>query len=601
MSKKEKIKSAIYKIIWILKQTEINTKALVLGFFLATLLVILNFVLLSFLFPIINLILEQDLSIVQNIKYFNVLIPALGIENSFWKVLIVLGGALYLVTIVKSIIRYFSFVSINLQAKTASNKIRQIIFKRYLSFGKLFFDNKNLSELDRTLLDSSNVIHQTLDTVNRIIIDTLTLAVYLGFLFFISWKLTLFAFPFLVFLYFFSNKIKNKIRQLTREREATQKKFLNKISEIINCMILVKGFGREKEEEKEFLYQSQKEIESNIKIQKKQQILAPVEEMISTSTILIIAGSVALISLYDPNFALGHGMVFMYILYRIPSQISAIQSKQTSMIAYEEKLKDIELLLDDKEKYIFSGGEKIFTQLQKSIEFKNLTFGYTSKNVLHNISFNITKGEKIAIIGKTGSGKTTISNLLLRFYDCPEGTILIDGIDIREFTLESLKKHFAFVTQNTILFNDTIRANILYSDPNVAQERFEEIIKKLDIEEITDKFAEKTNYVVGERGNKLSGGEKQRISLARALIKDASIIVLDEPTSSLDAKTEKNITNAIQEMWKDKTMVIIAHKISTIMHCDRVLVIEGGKIIEQGNPKELIEKKGEFYKYYDVN
>lgn len=600
MSKKEKIKSAIYKIIWILQQTEINTRALVLGFVLATLLVVLNFILLSFLFPIVNLILEQDLSIVQDIKYFNVLIPALGIQDSFWKVLFVLGGTLYLVTIVKSIIRYFSFVSINIQAKTASNKIRQIIFKRYLSFGKLFFDNKNLSELDRTLLDSSNVIHHTLDTVNRIIIDALTLTVYLGFLLFISWKLTLFAFPFLIFLYFFSNKIKHKIRQLTREKEATQKKFLNKISEIINCMILVKGFGREKEEEKEFLYQSQKEIESNIKIQKKQQILAPVEEMISTSTILIIAGSVALISLYDPNFALGHGMVFMYILYRIPGQISTIQTKQTSLIAYEEKLKDIELLLDDKEKYIFSGGENTFTQLQNSIEFKNLTFGYTSKNVLHNISFNIAKGEKIAIIGKTGSGKTTISNLLLRFYDCPTGTILIDGIDIKEFTLESLKKHFAFVTQNTILFNDTIRANILYSDPNVAQERFEEVFKKLNIEEITDKFAEKTEYIIGERGNKLSGGEKQRISLARALIKDASIIVLDEPTSSLDAKTEKNITNAIQEMWKDKTMIIIAHKISTIMHCDRVLVVEGGKIIEQGNPKELVEKKGEFYKYYDV-
>ena len=141
----------------------------------------------------------------------------------------------------------------------------------------------------------------------------------------------------------------------------------------------------------------------------------------------------------------------------------------------------------------------------------------------------------------------------------------------------------------------------MYADPNVAQERFEEIIKKLDIQEITEKFAEKSDYVVGERGNKLSGGEKQRISLARALIKDASIIVLDEPTSSLDAKTEKNITNAIQEIWKNKTMIIIAHKISTIMHCDKVLVIEGGKIIEQGNPKELVEKKGEFYKYYDVN
>jgi subfamily B ATP-binding cassette protein MsbA len=307
-----------------------------------------------------------------------------------------MGLFLYATTAIKSIIKYLTFLSINLQTQTASKKIRDVVFGRYLSFGKLFFDNTKTSDLNRLILDSSSTINRILDSINKIIIESITIIVYLVFLMFISWKLTLLSLPLLAILYFVSSSIKHKLKELSKERDEVQKGFLNKISEILSCLILVRGFGKEEKEEQAFKLESDKEIQSNIAIQKKMQIIPPLEEVLSTTTGLIIAGAIALASIYDPNLAMVNAVVFIYILMRIPGEINAVQGAQTNLIQVQGRLEELENVLDDKEKFIFNGGNTKFTGLKSGIEIKNLKFGYVDDRlVLNDVSFEIKKGEKV--------------------------------------------------------------------------------------------------------------------------------------------------------------------------------------------------------------
>ncbi len=593
----KKVNSSIFRI---LTQVEINWLTFVGGTILAVFLVILNFLLISLLFPIANLILSHDLAAALNIKYIGPVILYLGIQQSFWKILVLMGSFLYMTILLKALIRYFSFLFINLQAREAAYRIRQIVFKRYLKFGKQFYDNRSVADLNRTLIESSDVVYQGIDNINKIVIDVITLFIFGLYLFKISWQLALLSVIPLVFLYYTSGSIKNRIRKLLTEREHGQRTFLIVVNDILSCIPLVKSFGKEKYEETEFSRESEKDIESSVKIYKKMQLLSPLEEIVSTTTILFIAAMIAIATAYDKEFNLASAMVFMYILHKMPEYIGAIQAKKTALIQLEPRIRSVEDVLVDKDKYIVEGGENEFTGLAEQIEVKNLTFGYEAKDVLKNISFVIPKGKTTAIVGKTGSGKSTIAHLLLRFYDCPEGSILFDGKDIKSYSLDSIKKHIVFVSQQTMLFNKTIRENIVYGHPEAEPEKLVNIIKSTDLQSVIEKFTERDQYIVGERGAKLSGGERQRVSLARSLLKNASIVILDEPTSSLDAKTEKDILATMKSEWLDKTVVIIAHRISTVMHADEVLVMENGAIVERGSPQDLLERKGKFFEYYNA-
>ena len=224
-----------------------------------------------------------------------------------------------------------------------------------------------------------------------------------------------------------------------------------------------------------------------------------------------------------------------------------------------------------------------------SIRFENVSFGYSKdRPILHNVSFEIPSGKKIAVVGKSGSGKSTLVRLLFRFYDVTSGRISIDGQDIREVTLESLHAAIGIVPQDTVLFNDSIKYNVYYGRPNCSEAEFLAAIEQANLKEFVESLPDKYETMVGERGLKLSGGEKQRVSIARTILKDPPILVLDEATSSLDSKTERHIQNALDIVAKNRTTLIIAHRLSTIADADLILVLEQGKIVEQGTYAELL-------------
>jgi subfamily B ATP-binding cassette protein MsbA len=234
------------------------------------------------------------------------------------------------------------------------------------------------------------------------------------------------------------------------------------------------------------------------------------------------------------------------------------------------------------------------------IEYHNVTFRYDKEIVLDGVSFSVKPGEKVALVGSSGAGKTTAVNLLPRFYDVTKGKITIDGMDIRQVTLQSLREQIGVVSQQTLLFNDTVRSNIAYGRPDIPEREVITAAKMADAHDFIRKLAQGYDTIIGEQGVMLSGGQRQRISIARALLKNAPILILDEATSSLDTESEREVQTALDRLMKKRTVLVIAHRLSTVRNVDRILVLSEGRIIEEGVHKELMAKGGEYKKLYEL-
>jgi len=294
-------------------------------------------------------------------------------------------------------------------------------------------------------------------------------------------------------------------------------------------------------------------------------------------------------------------LVFIYtafgnlvgLLYRFVHGIRGYYTSMAdfqSLFRYEKIHNEIKDIPNAKELNIRKG----------EIEFRNVTFGYKKNKLFSNFNLRVPEGKKVALVGHSGSGKTTLIRLLYRLYDVDEGEILIDGRNIKDFKQESLRSELSIVSQECVLFDETIYNNILFSNPGAKRNEVMQAMKFAQLYKIVDTFQKKEKTIVGERGIKLSGGEKQRVSLARAILADKKILVLDEPTSSLDSKTESDIQKGMEELMKNRTSIIIAHRLSTIMNSDMIVVMEKGKIVQKGTHKQLIKKKGVYMELWNL-
>jgi subfamily B ATP-binding cassette protein MsbA len=257
-------------------------------------------------------------------------------------------------------------------------------------------------------------------------------------------------------------------------------------------------------------------------------------------------------------------------------------------------------LLDQKPDIVSKPEAIQLPPFQNSIELKNLHFHYDDTPILKNINLTVPAGQILAIVGPSGSGKSTLTNLIPRFYDINQGAILLDGIDIRDVNLQSLRNQIAIVTQHTILFNETIRNNIAYGDTSKTDEQIRNAADAAHALPFIDKLPEGLNTIIGESGMKLSGGERQRLSIARAILKDAPILVLDEATSALDTESEQEVQKALENLMKNRTTLVIAHRLSTIRNADRIIVIKNGEIVEEGTHDQLIALDGEYETLYNI-
>ncbi|MDD4183399.1 MAG: ABC transporter ATP-binding protein [Candidatus Omnitrophica bacterium] len=512
-----------------------------------------------------------------------------------------IAGLIFIAIVLKNVIIYLnSVLSVHWHVNFQSN-VYKFIFNRFMIFGKLFFDRTSQGYLNMVLNYTETVL-RTLTVCELSANRIFTLTIYTATMFMISWKLTLISVCIFPLLHYSLKFIIKKIYQIAQLRNKAWAELNRKVFNFLSCIPLVKAYSKESEAIASYakITEQLKIIDS--KAARTFRLIEPVQDLIINVFLLGMVAIVALLLARDKPAEISSFVVFFYAAKRSLPLFNVFNDLRANFAQAKPPLKELLNIVDDKNKFFIIEGKNNFEGLKKGIEFKHLNYSYTKGvAVLRDISFFIPKGKMTAIVGPSGAGKTTIISLIVRFYDCPPQSILFDGFDVRDFTLKSTRMHMALVSQEALLFNDTLRNNIVFGlDRCVTDEELCEVTRKTRIYDFIMRLPDGFNTEIGDRGIKLSGGERQRIALTRALLKGSEILILDEATSSLDTNTEKLIQEAIDEAVKGRTTIVIAHRFSTIKNADKIIVIDKGMLVESGSLDQLLAKKGIFYGYWEA-
>lgn len=479
--------------------------------------------------------------------------------------------------------------------------IRQALYDHIQRLSLYHFISIPMGQLISRITGDVGVLQASVSrAITSIIKDFFTALGLLCVVFYRDFKLALIAFLVLPFLFIPIFQFGLKTKKYSYRVNVIVGNMLSFLKEYFSGIRIVKVFNLEEKGKKIFSEENEKFFKNYMKQIKVRAVSGPIIELMSAFAIAGViwyGGRQVILGNATPGnfFSFITALILLYEpIKRLNGSYSTIQEGIGSAKRIFE-IMDIasERLIDDK-------ATKELKEFNDSIEFKNVSFKYDKDYVLKNFNLKVKKGEKIGIVGTSGGGKSTLVNLLPRFYELEEGQILIDNIDIREYTLKSIRSMIAMVTQEVILFNATVRENILYGRDDATLDDVVRSAKNANAHNFIMSFPDQYETNVGEMGEFLSGGERQRIAIARAFIKDAPIVILDEATSALDTQSEREVQKALEELMAGKTCFIIAHRLSTLINMDRIIVLKYGEICEEGSHAELIEKKGEYYKLFTM-
>ena len=554
------------------------------------------------LIPMLKGIIGMDFGFVKQYSFSKIIFKKFPnvLDFSNREMFILLLSIIFTAAVLKDILEYASSLILSRQLRKTSNGFMQLIFERYLSFGKQFFDRSSLGYLHTVLLGFSNQVISQIMLFKSFLSSFFMLLAYLVIMLKVSWQLTLFVVIFFPIIYYSSDWLIKKIKTASKSYSDSYSRLSRRISNILSCIPLVKLYSAEEREKKHFSVLSTEIEKLLFSMDKKSYLIGPLQHIIFLVEILLLVLIMVFIVVKTKTVEIGSFLVYFYLIKQVFGSFTSLNNMRMSLAHISGPMAEISKVFDDKDKFFISQGVKDFPGIKEKIEFQNLSFCYLKDTcILNDLSFSIEKGKTTAIVGPTGAGKTTIISLLLRFYDSGPSSIIIDNVDIRDFTSKSLRAHMTLVSQDILLFNDTLRNNIIYGlEIKPTEEEINDAIKKARLYDFVVKLPEGLDTLIGDRGIRLSGGEKQRVAIARAFLKKAEILILDEATSPLDTRTEKLIQEAINEAIKDKTAIVIAHRLSTIQNADKIIVIEKGQLVEQGPLNELLDRKGKFYDYW---
>ena len=498
--------------------------------------------------------------------------------------------AIIIVTLCKGLATYTHSYQMSKVAHSIIAKLQTQMFEKLMYLNMKFYnDSKSGNLISRLINDTYYLRLAIVKSVTGIIKDVLVIIFLLGNMFYQSWTLTLFAFFAFPLAIWPIRKIGKSIRKITYTIQNEIAVFSNVLAESIKGIRQVKAYSREN-------YEKQRAFETISFIQKYftksafiSNRLSPLMEFIGSLAVAlsIYAGGVFVL---NESMTTGQFMSFLVSLLLAYQPVKALGNLNISVQEGLAGAERIFKLLDTSEKNMENISPKKTIDLDGDIVFKDVSFAYNDNTVLDKISLRIPKGKKVALVGLSGSGKSTIANIILRLYDNYSGSILINSKDIKELDLTDVRNSVSIVTQETILFNESIFNNIKYGNLKATDEEISLVAKNAGVSSFSEELDQKLDTVIGENGIKLSGGQRQRIAIARALIKDAPLLIMDEATSSLDNITENKIHETINNLMKNKTKLIIAHRLSTIEDADIIYVLDKGKIESQGSHEELISK-----------
>jgi subfamily B ATP-binding cassette protein MsbA len=437
------------------------------------------------------------------------------------------------------------------------------------------------------------------EAVTSFLKDSFTLIGLIFVIFYRDWKLAIiatFVFPLTIYPI---TKFGEKMRKYATKRQVTMGSLTSLLQETISGTRIVKAFGMENYEGKRFSKENERLFKLFMKTVSVRAISSPFMELLGglgVAAIVYYGGYQVIMGTSSPGTFFSF-MAALILLYEPVKRLTNVNNTIQQGIAAAIRvfgIMDLEPEIRNRE------DSYSLPPISKGLEIRNVSFSYDMEPVLRNINLTVQSGEIVAFVGMSGGGKTTLVNLIPRFYDVTEGSILIDDHDIRNVTVESLRKQIAIVTQQTILFNETIRNNIAYGDIQKSDDEIVNAARMANAHNFIMNMPKGYDTIIGEQGVRLSGGERQRLSIARALLKDAPILILDEATSSLDTEAEMEVQEALENLMKGRTTLVIAHRLSTIGNADRIVVIVNGSIIEEGTHDTLIAKQGEYFKLYNM-
>ncbi|WP_013325556.1 ABC transporter ATP-binding protein [Gloeothece verrucosa] len=477
------------------------------------------------------------------------------------------------------------------------HQLRIAVFEKLITVSQSFWDINKSGELLNLITQETFSASQALTYLIWLIINLCMLVIFSLFLLFISWKLTL-----LVILVFglISGLIRTltlKIKALAREFQQANRYLSNLTLETFTGIKTIRVFGRENYEQNRYFQASKQCRDKSIKLRIQSVVIEPFTEGLSVATLVFIM----LIAFYA-QISLPILITFIFMLYRLQPQVQKLNYNLTQVIALSPYVKSVFSLLErDKKPYIVSGNID-FKNLKKGMTFKAVNFSYPTQNklALENISLFIAQGKMTALVGYSGSGKSTIINLIFRFYDVTSGEIYIDDYPLKQLNLAVWRSHISLVSQDVHIFSATVKENIAYGCPEATEEEIIGAAKQAHAHEFICELSEGYNTFVGDRGIKLSGGQRQRISIARAILCNPEILILDEATNALDTISEKLIQEAISLLSQNRTVIVIAHRLSTIEKADQILVMDGGRLVEQGSFRDLLNNNSLFTKLYQL-
>jgi ATP-binding cassette, subfamily B, bacterial MsbA len=476
--------------------------------------------------------------------------------------------------------------------------LRDRLFRHILDQSAGFFSHHSSGRLMSHITNDVNQVQQAVsETVGDLTREGLSLVGFAGLLFFLDWRLALVAVTGAPVVIYPLVKFGKRIRSTTRRSQEQLEHLSHVTAEAFTGHRIVKAFGAEGHEETRFRGASQRLYRTNLKVTSTVSVLPPMMELLGGLAVvaLIWYGSreIALGTLTTGEF--GAFIAAAFMMYGPTKKLSRVNASLQQAIAASER---IFRLLDEHSEVKERPGAVPLDGLKRDIEFRGVGFAYddgAGKQILRDVSFTVRVGQMVAIVGLSGAGKTTLVNLIPRFYDVTSGAILIDGVDIRDVTLKSLRAQVGMVTQETVLFDDTVGANIAYGSPNATREDIEQAARAAHAHDFISAMPARYETRIGERGQKLSGGQRQRLAIARALLKNSPILILDEATSSLDAQSELLVQGALQNLMRNRTSFVIAHRLSTVRRADAIVVLERGRIAEVGRHDELLARPTSVY------